>query len=472
MTRIKADKDYWSKTYAFGRLRIYAWERLDRGGRIHVKFTSPLRRGRDRRVKMKLDGDLTVRDGRGRIDHRLVREVDATVNSLGAQLTLGQPTNAGRREDQPLVLAEGFRLALDLERGKFPAKTRRWEEVKRASQKLERILGANRLWTDITPADARRVWRSLAEAAKRARPGQSVCGPRQTEVTVDALYSIANWLRDEEHIPQTAALPSLRWRRKLYDEWQAITGSEASPSRPRHTADDMRRLFAHLNHPGVDPRFALVFDLGAEQRVGQVLRLRRSQVELPAIDRDVLSVNSAGPQLGVVKIGGAGKKKASPIALTIDQRNALEAALAGYLADYECAWREGVIDDYPLFPAGRLKKGKAKIIDKPKCLSRDAARKMFRKLEEVAGVESVAGRAWYGVRRVATDIAEDIESDERVLNSLTGHRDSTTRRLVYQDHERPELLARAATTRDRIRKGVVREEPAVPETSDLGRKRA
>jgi hypothetical protein len=48
----------------------------------------------------------------------------------------------------------------------------------------------------------------------------------------------------------------------------------------------------------------------------------------------------------------------------------------------------GVIDDYPLFPAGRLKKGEAKIIGKSKCLSRDTARKMFRKLEVVADVES------------------------------------------------------------------------------------
>lgn len=64
-----------------------------------------------------------------------------------------------------------------------------------------------------------------------------------------------------------------------------------------------------------------------------------------------------------------------------------------------------------------------------------------------------AGRGWYGVRRVASDQAEDVEHDERVLNSITGHPDSTTRRLVYQDRDRPEVLKKAAITRTKVRRG-------------------
>jgi hypothetical protein len=63
----------------------------------------------------------------------------------------------------------------------------------------------------------------------------------------------------------------------------------------------------------------------------------------------------------------------------------------------------------------------------------------------------VKGRGWYGVRRIAADAAEDIEKDERVLNSITGHRDSYTRRMVYQDRERPEVLRQAARTRMAVR---------------------
>jgi hypothetical protein len=75
--------------------------------------------------------------------------------------------------------------------------------------------------------------------------------------------------------------------------------------------------------------------------------------------------------------------------------------------------------------------GTAKVVANARPLTRDAALGMFRELERIAGVISVHGRGWDGVRRVATDIAEDYEKDERVLNSLTGHRDSNTRRQLY-----------------------------------------
>jgi integrase len=83
----------------------------------------------------------------------------------------------------------------------------------------------------------------------------------------------------------------------------------------------------------------------------------------------------------------------------------------------------------------------------------DAARKAFHELEAIAEVPSVRGRGWYGVRRTASDVAEDLEKDERVLNSISGHRNSTTRRLVYHDRERPEVLNRAAITRAKVRQG-------------------
>lgn len=79
---------------------------------------------------------------------------------------------------------------------------------------------------------------------------------------------------------------------------------------------------------------------------------------------------------------------------------------------------------------------------------------MFHELERLAKVAVIKGRGWYGVRRAGTDLAEDVETDERVLNSLTGHRDSAMRRLVYQDGERPEVLAQAAITRERVRQRV------------------
>ena len=73
-------------------------------------------------------------------------------------------------------------------------------------------------WANIKPADVRRIWRTLANQYKNARPGERPCGPRQAEVTVDALYSVANWLRDEGEIPSDAVLPPTKWRAKLKRE--------------------------------------------------------------------------------------------------------------------------------------------------------------------------------------------------------------------------------------------------------------
>jgi hypothetical protein len=78
----------------------------------------------------------------------------------------------------------------------------------------------------------------------------------------------------------------------------------------------------------------------------------------------------------------------------------------------------------------------------------------------VAGIEPVKGRGWYGVRRTATDLAEDVEQDDRVLNSLTGHQDSATRRKFYQQRNRPEILISASNARMKLRQAGAKTESA------------
>ena len=85
---------------------------------------------------------------------------------------------------------------------------------------------------------------------------------------------------------------------------------------------------------------------------------------------------------------------------------------------------------------------------------------MFHALERVAEVEPVDGRGWYGVRRIATDVFEDYESDERVLNSATGHSSSEMRRKRYQQRNRDKILAKTAVTRRRVRAGAFGRGPA------------
>jgi hypothetical protein len=178
---------------------------------------------------MTLPGDYTVRDAKNKIDIKRVRAVIRAIEQFAAPLPSGNvPIIPGA--DAPLTLEQGFELALDLRHGKYPTKTPRWQEVNRARTKLERLLGKHRPWVEIRPGDARRVWRTLAQEYETAQHKERLCGPRQTEVTVDALYSVARWLRDEDRLPSDAVPAMGRWRAKLKAEWQEITGEESDPS--------------------------------------------------------------------------------------------------------------------------------------------------------------------------------------------------------------------------------------------------
>ena len=55
-----------------------------------------------------------------------------------------------------------------------------------------------------------------------------------------------------------------------------------------------------------------------------------------------------------------------------------------------------------------------------KPLSRDGARVAFKELEGIAQVDHVEGRGWYGLRRIAADLAESATTDDRVKDRLGG----------------------------------------------------
>jgi len=55
-------------------------------------------------------------------------------------------------------------------------------------------------------------------------------------------------------------------------------------------------------------------------------------------------------------------------------------------------------------------------------MAHSAALCAFKKSEACAGVPHVKGRGWYGLRRVAADLAEEITTDARVKDCLGGWR--------------------------------------------------
>lgn len=130
-----------------------------------------------------------------------------------------------------------------------------------------------------------------------------------------------------------------------------------------------------------------------------------------------------------------------------------EVLSTGYLAEAEAAFRRGEIEDYFLFPAGKLRRGTMPLERATRQpLSYMAIRSMFVAVEQLAGIKHQQGRSFYGLRRQATDLAPEFAQDARVLNRLTGHTNSTTRERVYQDPHNERVRARAAEARGSMRR--------------------
>ena len=102
-----------------------------------------------------------------------------------------------------------------------------------------------------------------------------------------------------------------------------------------------------------------------------------------------------------------------------------------------------------------------------KALSRDGARVAFKELEAIAEVDHVDGRGWYGLRRIAADLAESATIDDRVKDRLAGWQDSETRKQIYQDRQTDELRTEAAKDRRELRLGAKPEANGTKPSVDL-----
>jgi hypothetical protein len=212
----------------------------------------------------------------------------------------------------------------------------------------------------------------------------------------------------------------------------------------------MGRIFTFLAVADIDPGIALAVLLGAELRLGQVGRCRRTDF-FP--ERDELAPH------GVLHVRSAGKKQGAKMVLSEEQRGALDEAMTrGYLREYETLFEKTGLTDYYLFPAGRLHRvvGMQRVArpvgrHDQKPLRREALLDLFHKLEAKVGVISEKGRGWYGLRRLASDLAADIEHDPRVLAVLQGWKDPTTRVLIYQRRDDKKIALKAQVVREAMR---------------------
>jgi integrase len=248
---------------------------------------------------------------------------------------------------------------------------------------------------------------------------------RTTEITVSRLNTAATWLRRRKRITRDAALLPPDWRAELLEHWRGVTKAtrDPQPSRPRHTLDQLRKLLTSAEE--VDPRLGLLLQLGAEYRLGQVVRSHRTDLDLDA---------------GTLFVHGRGRKGGELIALTEGQMAAVRRALGGYLLeDEERFLAKGT--DYLLFPSGRLKRWREDVprlgdgVDRTKPLSRRWIIKNFHLAEDMAGVPRVKGRAAYGLRRQNVDAANAAGISRHGLQASGGWSSTKVADEVYREQE-------------------------------------
>jgi hypothetical protein len=461
--RAKIPLGDWRYVVGEGQHELTAYEREDRAGAIY--WRAPGIDGGPYRGRKFLHA--TIRDAKGDIVPEL--EIAAQRAAVAQQSAIQSDTDY-EPAGGPLTLRAGFRRLLDLKRGKYPARTKFRGDVERASKVIRRILGDGLLWSQLKHAHYRQLWRAMAaehrdslspeRAARNVRAvmGEGMVwspipdgerakhGLRAAELTVGILLTAARWLQQEGAIEPGSALPAPNWKELLRAEWEQITEAPLPEvAAPAYTWPEMEKLWAALDH---DPRLGLALEIGAELRLGQVPRSRRTDV-----------LHARGFRIGAVRIHGKRKKKAPPpVILTMAQRHALTRAMtSGYLADLEAAYQRGEITDYYLIPGGRLLTVKdrhgrpvrrAQVKHADEQLELNAKR--WKALEKAAGVEHKKGRGWYGLRRLQADRAEDVEPDARALNAMGGWTHTQTRER-YQQKRRTIIAEKAAVARSKIR---------------------
>lgn len=423
----------WRWSVGTGDTKVTAMERPERGHTLWLRHRATDASGR-RNWRWKALGE-PCRTASGKLITAATERAMAEARALTLSLQSG--VSAPTRPTSPSATrscASAASLLTDPQTGRYPRPTAHRAEVLRALDAAVAVWGADKPWADLTRAD----WRALYRHRMRELHRQGHRALRGAELAVSRVWTVAQWLVEEGHVLRVTG-PERGWRDALRAEWATEygDGADPEPERPRHTLDEMRRII-EASEQG-DPRFALLMALGAELRLGQVARCRRSDL------------NTA---TGELKVRGARQKKGALVTLTAGQVAAVERALGGYLArlDAECP-------DYPLFPAGPMPGGRtgrpvadpARHGQGARTIGRMWVLLQFRAAERRAGVPHITGRGGYGVRRAAVDAAKAFGISREALAAHGGWQDETMPDTIYAERH-PEWARReAADTRAKIR---------------------
>lgn len=402
------------------------------------------RKGRVLYLRWRVDGNwgrkslgVKLRDARGRVIPEVQRMALAEATRQVEVLSGVRVVEGAAAPARPLRLGETWARLTDGATGKYPIDTPHRREVRRELANAVRILGADLPWTVVDRARYRMLGRTRIDELRAA--GRT--GYRGAEVTLARVIAVGAWLRDEEVIPTDAGHAPSSWKDELRGYWSDVAQRGDIPvSRLRYTLAEVLDLLAVA--PLVDPRLALLMDLGIEQRLGQVARCWRRH-----LDREQ----------GMLQIPGLKKKRGALLELTPGQLAEVDRALSpdGYLGALEAA---PTIDDYPLFPGGPLPGGRsgtpaadpARHAAGP-IVTTSAMRDWWREAEFVAGIPHVSGRLWYGGRRVGVDEAKKLKISREGLQQHGGWSTAQIPDAIYADQEAGYARSEAAEVRAKIR---------------------
>ncbi len=434
MSRRKVER--WEDTFGFAPHKVWVGERADKAGVLYLRWWDAARGN----WKWRSLGQV-LRDAKGKIVEDVQALARSAARSQYEQLT-GKPAPVVLVDAEPLTLGRTWLLVSHPKTGQYPKDSPHRREVARELKNAVRILGADVPWTTIDKATYTTLMRQRVDELRAA----GYAAYRGAEITMQRMHAVAVWLRDNEHIPAGAAVPSSRWKDLLSSYVEAShDGRLPEPARPRYTLEQMRALLVKAWE--VDPRFGFLMALGAEQRLGQVARCMRSDLNL---------------EHKTLQVPGRGKKRAPVILLTDGQMEAVRRALGGYLARMEASCA-----DYALFPGVKLRRAAKKIEGKykragepfadPRTMAHAAPvtgtgiRKWFRLTEARCGIPHVVGRGGYGVRRVAVDAVKAAGISREGLKSHGGWSSTQIPDAIYADQDAEYARQEAMEKRAEIR---------------------
>lgn len=420
----------WTYTVGLNPHRVTAFEDVKRGGIVTLRWHIGAGAARKRMLRSL---GITIRGARGGLDRELLARAIAAADAQHVALASGKVSAVVMAPTAPLTIAQGWARAKHPELGKWNKDSAYRKDIDRAIKRAVETWGAACTWEEIDRGQLRKLWRK--ELARLRSKGHT--GTRGAQLLLDLVLAVAEWLRDEQLIGPTAAL---RWR-NMDAEFLADAGDH-TPSRPRYTVEEYRKLFAAAWQ--ADERYGLLYDLGAEGRLGQVARAMRSHLDTAT---------------GRLRVIGRGKKKGTVIVFTAAQKlNVADVLAAGYLAGLEAAYQAGEIPDYPLFPGGHFARDKdtKALVSRAEYatrapVDRTAWRAWHQDAEKLAGIPHLKGRGPYGSRRAGVDGAKAEKISREGLQSWGGWADSQMPDAIYADQEQEYARDEASEIRAKVR---------------------